>query len=384
LIFLSHCGRSLRSDDPLALKEIVLEVQKRAVAVSSTSSRIDYMLSAMMDLKNNKRRKQDQGWSDKATKLRKSIGQIKSKVATSNGKASDNSLRITLKDILEAETRGRWWRVGASWSGNQFHDEDRKNDEPDEDSTKIKPSASIGEDDRLLKLASKYRMNSDIRRSVFCIIMGAADCEDAFEKIVRAGVLKNKNERDTVRVLMECCGNEKTYNKFYEHLASRICEYQGRCRFTFQLAFWDIFKQFDDMKLRKSANLAKLLFALTTKHRVLKLNVLKAIDMASPEDLPETATIFLTIFFSNVMEYFEDESGVSELFASGIHQGKQQSEDEMGEDALGHADEADALRASLTLFFIQVLKSSPKYKKGSKFRVNLKAAIKACDTDNFF
>jgi nucleolar MIF4G domain-containing protein 1 len=342
------------------------------------------MLSAMMDLKNNKRRKQDQGWSDKAAKLRKSIGQIKSKVATSNGKASDNSLRITLKDILEAETRGRWWRVGASWSGNQFHDQDRKDDEPDTGATKVRPAVSTEEDDRLLKLASKYRMNSDIRRSVFCIIMGAADCEDAFEKIVRAGVLKNKNERDTVRVLMECCGNEKTYNKFYEHLATRICEYQGRCRFTFQLAFWDIFKQFDEMKLRKSANLAKLLFALTTKHRVLKLNVLKAVDMASPEDLPETATIFLTIFFSNVMEYFEDESGVSELFTSGIHQGKQQSEDEMDDDALGHADEADALRASLTLFFVQVLKSSPKYKKGSKFRANLKAAIKACDTDNFF
>jgi nucleolar MIF4G domain-containing protein 1 len=384
LIFLAHCGRSLRSDDPLALKEIVLEVQKRGVQKAAKSSRVDYMLSAMMDLKNNKRRPQDVAFAEKTSKLRKSIGHIKSKVATSNGKANDNSLRLTLSDVLNAETKGRWWRVGASWAGNQykFQEGDTKLDE--EGGTRTEQQVkhmNAPADEKLLKLAAKYRMNTDIRRSIFCIMMGAADCDDAFEKIVRAGVLKNKNERDTVRVLMECCGNEKTYNKFYEHLASRICEYQSRCRFTFQLAFWDVFKQFDDMKMRKAANLSKLLFSLVVQHQVLKLNVLKAIDMTTPEDLPETATIFLTIFFSNVMEYFSDETAVTAFFESSIHQGRAHSADE---ETIGQGDEAEALRASFTLFFVQILKASPKYKKGSTFRANLKAAIKACDTENFF
>ena len=367
------------------MKDIMNEKELEQVTTAS-SSRVEYMLSAMMDLKNNKRRAQDVAFSEKTSKLRKSIGHIKSKVATTNGKANDNSLRITLKDVLEAETKGRWWRVGASWAGNQFKYQEGQDSAKDDSDVKAKKKASSETDERLLKLASKYRMNSDIRRSIFCIIMGAADCDDAFEKIVRAGVLKNRNERDTVRVLMECCGNEKNYNKFYEHLANRICEYQSRCRFTFQLAFWDIFKQLDEMKLRKAANLAKLLFALVAQHRVLKLNVLKAIDMTTPEELSESSTIFLTIFFSNMMEYFDDENAVADFFASAIHQGSQKmdADNDDDDDNLGHADEAEALRASFTLFFVQVLKSSPKYKKGSKFRANLKAAIKACDTDNFF
>lgn len=386
LIFLSHSGRSLRADDPLALKDIVLEVQRRAAQETSSSSRVDYMLSAMMDLKNNKRRPQDVSFAEKTSKLRKSIGHIKSKVATTNGKANDNSLRLTLKDVLEAETRGRWWRVGASWAGNQYkyQESDTEEDQGSDKGAKAKTESPLFEaDEKLLKLAAKYRMNTDIRRSIFCIIMGAADCDDAFEKIVRAGVLKNKNERDAVRVLIECCGNEKNYNKFYEHLANRICEFQSRCRFTFQLAFWDVFKQLENMKLRKAANLAKLLFSLVVQHHVLKLNVFKAIDMTTPEDLPETATIFLTIFFSNVMEYFPDEAAVAAFFESAIHQNRSTDAD-VDVDEMGHADEADALRASFTLFFVQVLKLSPKYKKGSKFRVNLKAAIKTCDTDNFF
>jgi nucleolar MIF4G domain-containing protein 1 len=104
------------------------------------------------------------------------------------------------------------------------------------------------EEAEILKLASSQRMNTDTRRSIFCIIMGSEDCDDAFEKLVRAGMLKNRTERDTVRVLTECCGNEKTFNPFYAHLASRICDYQQQCKFTFQLSFWDTFKQFDSLK----------------------------------------------------------------------------------------------------------------------------------------
>jgi hypothetical protein len=44
-------------------------------------------------------------------------------------------------------------------------------------------------------------------------------------------------------------------------------------------------------------------------------------------------------------------------------------------------DSSDALRESLSVFFLQTLKSSPKNKKHSKFRANFKAAVKACETD---
>jgi hypothetical protein len=44
-------------------------------------------------------------------------------------------------------------------------------------------------------------------------------------------------------------------------------------------------------------------------------------------------------------------------------------------------DGNEALREGLSVFFLQTLKSSPKNKKGSKFRKNFKAAVKACATD---
>ena len=395
LLILLHSGRTLRSDDPSSLKEIVLLVQEKAAdrsGTSASSSRVEFMISTITDLKNNKRRKQDQVHAEKTSRLRKMLGQVKSLVmSTRTGtRASDSSLRLSLDDIKNVETKGRWWKVGASWVGNQFSYREKKGDGHSGNDSKSASTYSTLEeeqDEKLLKLAAKYRMNTDSRRSVFCIIMGSEDCDDAFEKLVRAGMLKNRTERDSVRVLMECCGNEKTYNKFYSHLAARLCDFQPQCRFTFQLAYWDLFKQFEDMKVRKAANLAKLLFHLVAVHDVLHLSVIKSIDMSSPEQLPEGAVIFLTIFLSSILEYFEDSGAARQWFERSVapRRKKGSSPGDLlgGEDQLESGDDREALRANLTVFLVQILKSSPKYKKGSKFRSNLKAAVKACDSDNF-
>ena len=396
LLLLSHCGRSLRSDDPLALKEIVLLVQKKQTEVNDSddgisSSRVEYMASAIIDLKNNKRRQQDTVYVEKAAKLRKLLGRIKSTAASSSsGKtSSESSLRISLQDILNAEMKGRWWKVGASWVGNQYRFSESTADDikgPDggknsgkSGSSKKDASGENEHDEELLRLASKYRMNTDRKRAIFCIIMGCADCEDAFEKLCRSGMLQNRSERDTVRVLMECCGNEKSYNKFYGHLAAQICEYQPQCKFSFQLAFWDTFKHFETTKVRKAANLAKLLFNLTAVHHVLKLtNVVKAIDMSFTDDSMNEATlIFLTICLTSILEYYDDPSMVQAMFRSNFHE--QSNRDDEEED---FGNDQEGVQAGLLVFFMETLKASPKNKKGSKFRKNYKAAIKALDTDN--
>ena len=394
LLLLRHSGRALRTDDPLALKEIVLLVQQKqkeqflSSSSSNTnnettgnvasSSRADYMVQTIIDLRNNKRRKQDETILERTARIRKLLGHIKS----SQDKRATEPLRISLDDILSIETKGRWWKVGASWAGNAT-----MTSPPSDNATTDTPSATTNSsmDAKLLKLAAKYRMNTDTRRAIFCIIMGSEDYEDCFEKLVRAGMLKPRVERDTVRVLTECCRNETSYNKFYSHMAARLCEYQPQCKFSLQLAFWDSFKQMNDdaMEARKAANLAKLLFHLVAVHtHCLKLSVVKPIPMATPEDLSETTLIFLTLFLTAILDYCDDPIQIKGLIETATTTSGSRQRNRLDHDNDGDAiDDAVALRASLTVFLVQVMKASPKYKKGSKFRLNLKAAIKACDLD---
>jgi nucleolar MIF4G domain-containing protein 1 len=381
LILLSHCGRSLRSDDPMALKETVLLVQKKKSENNNraSSSRTEYMVSAIMDLKNNKRKREDTVFTERVGKFRKMLGRVKASAAKSgiSKSSSEASLRISLNDIIHADTKGRWWKVGASWVGNQYRfsdDSKNENERPHSDALTSSTSNLEDEDEELLKLASKFRMNTDRKRAIFCIIMGGTDIEDTFEKLCRSSMLQNRAERDTVRVLMECCGNEKSYNKFYGHLAARICEYQPQSKFSLQLAYWDIFKQFDSIGARKGANLAKLLFHLVVTHQALRiLPVIKTIDL-SDDDMDEATLIFLTIVLSSILDHFKDPLQAKAIFAQGASTAKDESSDE---------DAGEGIRAGLLVFFMETLKSSPKNKKDSRFRKNFKAIVKELDTDGF-
>jgi nucleolar MIF4G domain-containing protein 1 len=341
----------------------------------------------MTDLKNNKRRKKEEAIGHKTAGYRRIIGRIKSVSANSIGRSSDACMRIKLQDVKDIETKGRWWKVGAKWRGNQFHNGNGEAEDGVGASTSSvmrKKSAAEREEDALLVLASKYRMNTDLRRSIFCIIMGSMDCEDAFEKLVRGGMLKGKAERDVIRVLAECCSQEKSYNPYYAHLATRICEYQPSCNFTFRLTYWDAFKQFDKMKPRKAANLAKLLAHLLTNERGLNLNVLRVIDIDS-RGMPEQTIIFLMVLFTTLFESFDDPLQMKGIFERAVsNRKKRKRSTSIGDDdELVDDDGGEGMKESISLFLLHYLKPSPKNTKKSTFRANFKAALKACETDDF-
>jgi nucleolar MIF4G domain-containing protein 1 len=72
---------------------------------------------------------------------------------------------MSLGDLRSADTKGKWWIVGAAWGGDPLVDrQDRPQQEP-------KPSATS--ENALLKLAKKQGMNTDIRRSIFVVLMSS-------------------------------------------------------------------------------------------------------------------------------------------------------------------------------------------------------------------
>ena len=77
-------------------------------------------------------------------------------------------LRVSLEDLHSAETKGKWWLVGAAWGGDPLVD---RQDEIQQSSKKVDTADNI-----LLKLAKKQGMNTDIRRSIFVVLMSSDVC----------------------------------------------------------------------------------------------------------------------------------------------------------------------------------------------------------------
>lgn len=71
---------------------------------------------------------------------------------------------MTFEDLRSAKNRGKWWLVGAAWNGDPLT-ENRENP--------TRNTAAVAQENQLLKLARKQGMNTDIRRSIFVVLMSS-------------------------------------------------------------------------------------------------------------------------------------------------------------------------------------------------------------------
>uniref|UniRef100_A0A3B1KA21 Nucleolar MIF4G domain-containing protein 1 n=1 Tax=Astyanax mexicanus TaxID=7994 RepID=A0A3B1KA21_ASTMX len=295
LLLLRNVGFALRKDDPLALKELITEAQRKASAEGqrfSDQTRVRFMLETMLALKNNDMRKIPGYDPEPVERLRK----LQRTLIHNRASGTDVKLRVSLENLLEAERVGRWWIVGSSWSGAPMISENNEN------KTTSQPAKGEQFSAKVLDLARKQRMNTDIRRNIFCVIMTSEDYMDAFEKLLRLG-LKGQQERDIVHVLLDCCLQEKSFNGFYAVLAEKFCSHDRRFQMTFQFSLWDKFKELASLSSSSFTNLVQMVIHLLHKNS-LSLSILKAIEFG---ELDKPNVKFLRQILSKLLQQTQPE-----------------------------------------------------------------------------
>lgn len=161
------------------------------------TTRTRFMIEQLTDLKNNKIKPSVGVAAEAETSLKKYI----SNLAKKSGHEAE-PLRMSLADLRSADQKGKWWLVGAAWSGNPLVDQR-------EDFQKVGQQSDTAEASKaaaLLKLAKKQGMNTDTRRQIFVAVMGAEDYIGAAQRVTQLG-LKEVQQREIIRVLLHCLGN---------------------------------------------------------------------------------------------------------------------------------------------------------------------------------
>lgn len=305
LTILRSAGPQLRSDDPGALKEIIVMLQKQLVAVSETTgksqnARTKFLVESVVALKNN-RQKLSSSTAEAITRMKKFLGQF----------SKTDPLQVTLHDVREIDTKGRWWIVGAAYRNDgaglrpgESRTEEHNSDAPIPIPTRLgsdgKDKDDLGlETADLSTLASAQRMNTDVRRAIFVAIMSATDYLDSVERIMRLR-LSNKQEREIPLVLVHCCANEDTYNPFYSLVATKLASGDRAIRKAFQFILWtqlDSFTSGGSHSLSSVVHTAKL-FGHMAGQSVLSLDILKTADFYTSSPLLRA---FLEVFFVDTL-----------------------------------------------------------------------------------
>jgi len=265
VLALQHCGMALRKDDPAGLKTLIQDVQTRAGrAAPAEDSRVSFLLEILLGIRNNNVTKIPGYDPSLCDGLRKSL-----KPLLREG-CHVTELNVGYQDLVQADTRGRWWIVGSAFAGRESgqagpggQQEERLGD----------PAC-----DKLLELARRMRMNTELRRELFCVVMGAEDYTDCADKLVRLGT-KNRTDREVAWVLIDCCLQEKAYNPYYALVATRLASLDRRYRVACQFAVWDRLKQIGELGRGQLSNLAQFSKALIAA-RAQSLGLLKVIEFA--------------------------------------------------------------------------------------------------------
>ena len=200
-------GQQLRQDDPSALRDIIQIVQSRASAgddeprcvnylllygthSSFSSSRTRFMIETLTNLKNNKLKRnvaQNQGGAA-VERMKKFLSNLTKSRHGMSYKwrvsirellivlvvLAHEPLRVSLEDLHSAETKGKWWLVGAAWGGDPLVDKQAEFSMPV--AQKSEKEAVSSESADLMKLARVHGMNTDIRRGIFVVLMSSDVC----------------------------------------------------------------------------------------------------------------------------------------------------------------------------------------------------------------
>jgi nucleolar MIF4G domain-containing protein 1 len=121
------------------------------------------LTEALADLKNNKSRRVQASNEESLKVQRKWMGSIKTALGAKSG---DLCLRVTLEDLSDVESKGRWWISGAAWKSREDQSVHPKND-----TVEVAVNTEIGAPEQALleKLAAKLRMTTPVRRSIFMV-----------------------------------------------------------------------------------------------------------------------------------------------------------------------------------------------------------------------
>lgn len=288
---LDCCGMKIRSDDPLAMKTFIISIQNKANELKTSSDGQTQMNNMMMEkmletisaIKNNKLRAKED--SVQNTRVKKWLQKLRVEEVLLRG--------LTWSKLLDPEKKGQWWL-----SGDLVVDSNTAEDIAET------MDAEVVEAQKMLKLAEAQRMNTDSRKAIFCVIMSSEDYIDAFEKLLRLD-LPGKQDREIMRVLVECCLQEKAFNKFYTVLASKLCEHDKNHKFTLQYCIWDHFKELESMSLQRSMHLAKFVAEIIVTFN-LSLAVLKSVDLANPVELTPKRIMHFRMLFEAIFEHPEN------------------------------------------------------------------------------
>ena len=140
---------------------------------------------------------------------------------------------------------------------------------------------------------------TDLRRKLYLTIMSAASFEECAHKLLKLQ-LPDEEAIEVVTMILECCSQERSYQRFYGLLGQRLCEVNNAFQEKFEETFAQQYGQIHRLETNKLRNVGRF-FAHLLYTDALQWTLLGYIKLTE-EDTTSSSRIFIKIVFQEIAE----------------------------------------------------------------------------------
>lgn len=217
----------------------------------------------------------------------------------------------SLEDQLNTEEGTNIFKFDSEWEANEeayrkfkaevLGEESGSEDEEDEDDEDASDE-DASEDEAEKEMEIKDQSNTDLvnlRRSIYLTIMSSGGFEEACHKLMRINLPAGR-EDELPSMIIECCSQERTYNKFFGLIGERFCKLNRLWRELFESMFakyYDTIHRYETNRLRIIAQF----FGHLVSSDAIGWHVLHSIHL-NEEETTSSSRIFIKIFIEDLAQ----------------------------------------------------------------------------------
>ena len=220
--------------------------------------------------------------------------------------------RPGLDDQVTTEDSLNIFKFDPEWEANEeaykklkaeILGEAEGSDDDDEEGSDASDESSDEEENEAEKaMEIKDQSNTDLvnlRRSIYLTIMSSGGFEEACHKLMRINLPEGR-EDELPSMIIECCSQERTYNKFFGMIGERFCKLNRLWRELFQEMFakyYDTIHRYETNRLRIIAQF----FGHLLSSDAMNWDVLHSIKL-NEEDTTSSSRIFIKILIEDLAQ----------------------------------------------------------------------------------
>ncbi|KAG5283750.1 hypothetical protein AALO_G00045710 [Alosa alosa] len=297
--FLKECGLKLTEVSPRGINAI-FERLRNILHESEIDKRVQYMIEVMFAIRKD-------GFKDHpiipdGLDLVEEEDQFTHMLPLEDDYNTEDILNVFKMDpdFLENEEKYKAIKreILDEGSSGSEDDGDGSDDDDDEDEDK---EAEAGEEGEKVTIFDQTEVNLvAFRRTIYLAIQSSLDFEECAHKLIKMD-FPDSQTKELCNMILDCCAQQRTYEKFFGLLAGRFCLLKKDYMESFEAIFQEQYESIHRLETNKLRNVARMFAHLLYTDSV-PWSVMECIKM-SEETTTSSSRIFVKILFQELCAY---------------------------------------------------------------------------------